>query len=462
MRVVAELADLFAEVGRAEPVLVPLAAVLAAIAVLLAVLGWRRGRVPVFEIGVVYAGVVGLYAVYPLVGYVASGLRYGPLNDLRLLTGQPDPAAVGRIGWHYVVHLLSFVLAYLFFRGRLRLTRPQPEASSHATLVAAALCCVAVSAALMIPGLFFDLSARTYGESYSVYRKLPLIYAQIANRSGQMAFALQVVLLTALLSRFRRTKWLVLAWLAGSFLIMMIRLGSRSEFFMLLFAVLVLYHWQVRPLSLSLSAAGASMAVLVFLAVGSWRAGQTTAQDLPWSGGLFSQSSEFEVLFGNAYDLDQRKHDGGLAGLPPTLLAADLLGLVPQQLLPIEKVDPAEWYVNTFFPDYAATGGGLAFGTVSESIVGGGWLDLAARGVILGFLLAQLHRLVAQSLPSFWSLAFYAWLTSQVYQLFRNTTLSLLPTIVYGFMPAALLVIVLSSLVATLRDREGSSPEAAP
>ena len=61
------------------------------------------------------------------------------------------------------------------------------------------------------------------------------------------------------------------------------------------------------------------------------------------------------MLFGNAYDLDQRKHDGGFAGLPPTLLAADLLGLVPQQLLPIEKVDPAEWYVNTFFPDCAAT-----------------------------------------------------------------------------------------------------------
>jgi hypothetical protein len=146
----------------------------------------------------------------------------------------------------------------------------------------------------------------------------------------------------------------------------------------------------------------------------------------------FAYAGEFEVIFANAYDFRYGLSAASIE-LPPGFYLADLLVMIPHQLLPFEKIIPSEWYVTTVYPLYADLGGGLAFGTICESLVGGGWLDAGARGAALGIILAVIHRRCILHRPSFWLFVFYVWLSTQMYQSFRHTTFFPLYLFVYRF-----------------------------
>ena len=130
-----------------------------------------------------------------------------------------------------------------------------------------------------------------------------------------------------------------------------------------------------------------------------------------------------------------------------SLLVGDLMRLVPQQLLPFEKIDPASWYVGNFYPIYAEGGGGLAFGMVSESVLGGGKYVALIRGLALGGLIALAINFLSRR-PSIWRLIVYVWLFINIYQCFRDTTFSLLGRFAFQFAPGLLLVLLLSQLLA--------------
>ena len=69
---------------QAAPVLLPVVFTLILIWFFLLALGEdASGSHSYFEIGFLYACAVGLYAAYPLIGFIANGLQYTPLNDLR-------------------------------------------------------------------------------------------------------------------------------------------------------------------------------------------------------------------------------------------------------------------------------------------------------------------------------------------------------------------------------------------
>jgi hypothetical protein len=128
---------------------------------------------------------------------------------------------------------------------------------------------------------------------------------------------------------------------------------------------------------------------------------------------------------------------------------------VPQQLLPIEKISPSVWYVNTFYPIYAAMGGGFVFGSITESVLGGGWVDAVGRGAALGLLMAQIHRHHARGGGKFWSFIFYTWATVSAYQSFRTTTFVLAGYAVYRFLPMAIGVSLLASVLRAMPRRTG-------
>jgi hypothetical protein len=179
------------------------------------------------------------------------------------------------------------------------------------------------------------------------------------------------------------------------------------------------------------------------------------------SGGFWSNpfafASEFEILMGNAIDLAQKQLTGALGILPDGFFWADLTGLVPQQFFPFQKVDPADWYVHTFYPVYAAQGGGLAFGTIAEAVLSGGWVSAAARGAALGFCFAKIHRFYVNHSGRYWVLAAYVWLATLSYQAFRNRTFVLLLLFVYRFLPVMITVKVLVTVLNRAARQVGIS-----
>ena len=118
--------------------------------------------------------------------------------------------------------------------------------------------------------------------------------------------------------------------------------------------------------------------------------------------------------------------------------------------------------MNRFFPEYAAIGGGLAFGTISELILTGQWLAALVAGAALGFCFATLHRFYTHRVGSFWIFVLYVWVTTLSYQSFRNSTFHLLVLFTYRFVPAGPFVNLLALALRPMmfRTRPGARGDA--
>jgi hypothetical protein len=430
----------------ALPVVHPMLAMLAVSGIAAAAL-WdrRRGGAP-FEIGAVYVAVVAVYTLYPLLAFLVNGLRISPTGEGRLAQHQPGAAELGLIGWYHVVHAAAFVVVYLVARGR-GAGRALPRLSvSRPTLITALVLYVTIQGTLYAVTIAYDLTASTYAETYLLSRRLPLFLAQATNHLSGIQFVLQLVLLAALFADYRRYRFLIAGWLVVQAASTVIRLGTRTELVLLVLAAVLMYHHAVRPIGLVPVAGAGALGLVVFNAIGHLRAGGWSAADAGGVHPVFGYSSEFEVIFGNAWDLRRLRLAGEIGELPATFHIADLVSIVPQQLSPFTKVDPSTWYVTTFYPDYAARGGAFVFGTIAQSVLGGGWLDLVARGAALGLMLALVHRRWRRRPAGPWAFVFYIWATVLVYQSYRNMTFSLLNHFVFRFVPAWVAVIVLGAM----------------
>ena len=407
----------------------------------------RRGLVPWFEIGSVYVTVVTLYMTYPLIGFLALGQTYSPLNDGRLYMMHPDAESMGRIGWLYVCHLASFAGIYLLVRGRLPSgirALPQPPLS---ILVAMEIMYVGIEGFNTALGLFYDTSANSYLSTYLVARRLPLVFAQLTNHLNGIVYVLAIMLLAALFTRLPASRTVIVVWLAIVGVITIVKLGSRTQLVLLLQSTAIMYDTLVQPIRPRFVVIFAVVGLMCFVAFGAIRNG--AFRDEAASLNPFAYSTEFETLFANALHLDSIR--SSIGPLPAAFYAADFAALVPQQVAPFTKIDRGDWYVNRFFPEYAAMGGGLAFGTISESVLTGGWLAALIAGGALGFCFGTLHRVYSRTPRSFWLFVLYVWTTTLAYHSFRNGTFALLVLFAYRFVPAVLFVSLLAlALRATI------------
>jgi hypothetical protein len=405
---------------------------------------WRRrdGSIPWFEIGAVYAAVVTLYFVYPMIGYLALGQSYTPLNDARLYMLQPQAEDIGYIGWLYVCHLMAFAGAYLIFRGRLPRSQLFLNPPRLSIVVAIVVMYVAIEAFGLFVGLFYNTSADTYLGTYLVARRLPLPVAQLFNHLNGIKYVLSLMLLATLFSRYPASRRLIVGWVTIVAAITVARLGSRTEFVLLVLSVTMMYDLLVRPVRPRLLLAVATVGLMAFVVFGAIRNGVRFGSDGS-TVNPFAYATEFESLFANALHLEHVKSTIG--ELPPSFYLADFAALVPQQFAPFTKIDRADWYVNRFFPADSQAGGGLAFGTISESVLTAGWVSALMAGAALGFCFAKLHRLFVRCSGSFWVLVLYVWVTTLSYQNFRNSTFSLLVLFAYRFVPAVLFVNLLAA-----------------
>jgi len=436
--------------GRTLFVTVPLAAGLLVSGGFLWIL-WRRrrGSVPWFELGAVYAAVVTLYMAYPLAGFLALGGRYTPWNDARLAMMEPRADEIGRIGWLYVCHLAAFAGMYLAVRGRLPRQAPTPGRPRSSLFISVAVVYLSIAAFELFLGLFYQTSADTYLGTYLAARQLPLLFAQLSNHLNGIKYVLALMLMAALFTRYPASRSVIAIWLLLVGVTTIVKLGSRTELVLLILSATMIYDAVVRPIRPRVVVAVAAIGLSGFVAFGALRNGINSGADrTPLNP--FAYATEFESLFANALHLAYVRPTVG--ELPVAFYLADLAAIVPQQFAPFTKIDRADWYVNRFFPAYASVGGGLAFGTISESVLMGGWLSALAAGAALGFCFAKIHRLYVRHSDRFWVFVLYVWVTTLSYQSFRNSTFYLLVLFTYRFVPAVILVTLVAMALRPATD----------
>ena len=442
-------------------VLLPAAAIVAVWVVFVVELQRRTpDDAPLFDLGMVFAGIVAVYALYPLISFLASGMAYTEGHN-RLYQAMPTPVEIGRLAWYHCVFLAVFAGVYLASRGTARRGPGwTPRGLSRGGVIAIVLLFAVAKLFLWGLGLYHDMSFESYSESYVVIHRLPLFLRQVAAHTSGVTRVLAIALLYALFRNYRKYRWIIWGWMGAQVALTFLHLGARTVTVTLGFSAVMMYHYLVRPIRWGPALGGAAAAMALFLSVGALRSAASRGEQV--SLNVLSDTSEFDTLFGNAYDLYEKKQDDEIEELPEMFYFADFVSLVPQQFLPFRKVDAAMWYLEIYYPAVLEEGGGLCFGIVAESIVGFGLVELAVRGAILALLLAMFSRRFMRRRPSAWTFIFQVWLAGRCYMAFRNTTFSLLPLFVWSFLPVYLFVKVAEGLLPARPDAGASAAGAVP
>lgn len=419
-----------------------------------------EGGIPYFEIGVFYAVIVFVYCAFPLLQYIVNGYSFPQNGDIRLFLMQRRPDALGVLWWWYVLYLACFCGTYALARGRRRvvtpLNVPQPDAP---TLAAIAILLIGTWAFFAVLGWFFDMSTSSYLEQYLVIQRLPPFVRQIAAHVRVMSLNLQAMLVVALCCARRRRYNVILAgFLAVTVISRIVWPHARLELFSILLAAIAAYHFVIRRIPFRWAAAGGLIAFVALLALGPLRV--STSRNWQTIKSEMSLQTEFSIIFGNAVDLKYLQNASGAFLNKPSLYWSGILAMVPQQLTPIVKDTPAEWYAREYYPEYFRTGGGLAFGVLAEAVTGYGIWEVIWRGALIGALFGLLHQRLGRGHVSLALLMFYLWMIVWCYQTVRAGTFALLMFLLYHFLTPLLGITVLGGVLR--RGRRAARHLAAP
>jgi hypothetical protein len=363
------------------------------------------------------------------------------------------------VAWLYVAHLGGFALAYAGARGRTAHARLAGRYVSRFALITVLGLWLVIQLYFAVLQRHYDWHFETNFDRYVALANLPRLVAQVTGHLGAIQFTAEVAVLVLLFAALgRRALLFVVPWIGAVAAWTVGQHQSRTELVLLTLAAVVCFHLEVRPLSAPVLSGLAVAGIAGFLLFGATRG--FAAADLSLSKKLFV-ANEFESLFGNACDLKERVRSGEVRSLPPTFFMSDLLALVPQQLIAVTKESPAIWYMRSFYPEDAERGVGFCFGTISESVVGGGAPDAIARGAALGLVFGAIHRFVSKRRPGPWWFIFYVWLTVMAYNSFRMTTFYLLLRVVYDFLPIVILVKGAHAVFGICRRGFSAKPTAA-
>jgi hypothetical protein len=423
--------------GGVRTVVAPLATIVAVTGLFYLVLFARSAVLPVDEIGTWYMAVLAAYTTIPLVVYLALGLQYTPLNDMRLYLAQPQPAEVARGGWYYAAYTAGFAVLYLAVRRQRPHLREMPKVPGASALTAGVGVAISLAISAAVAQIF-DLNAENYADAYRVVQSLPLGVRQVLRLSIGLKLVFGLVLLTWAFADFQRRRWFVVAWFVAEAANTVIGGGARTNLMLLVISGTILYHRAVRPIRLRTAALGGALLLIGFLALGVLRAYRQLTDPTGFSAGV--SGGEFETLFSNVLDLLGRRDGGELAVLHPALWGADFRAVVPSQLLPGPKMTYAEWYITTFYPAAAEAGHGYAFGAVAQSVIGFGAPEVLFRGALVGALFAAADRLYRRRTWALWPTVGYVWMTLWSYQSFRASTFYFLSMLVQQFLPAVVIV----------------------
>jgi hypothetical protein len=443
-----------------RPVLLPLL-VSAGVAVFLVMSLWGGeddAPVPLFEIGTVYCAALTVYSLVPFLNYLLAGMSWTSLSDKRLLAYSARPEEVGRFAWNYVVYFASFAAAYLWARGKGESRRRAAVISDSPPLLLIVVPLFALVVYFYLLYLFRGVDANPsyaqMSDNLQNLKRLPLILYQVSSHLRGMLLILKMALLIVLFGRWESKRWraVLCLWLALETAYTMLNIGARFETVLLLLSALLGYHRLVKPLKLSHAAMIGFLFIAGFQIMGMVR-GYSLKGDQPVAPLTFrsvaSATNEFQTLFATAYDLERMKRAGELENVPAQLYFSDFLMPVPQQILPVRKIDPSQWYIERSGIDGWT---GYMFGVIAQSIVGFGLLELALRGALVGVLFGWAHRWYTRRSSRFLPTLCYVWLCVWSYYTFRASTFYLLSPVIYRVLPVVLLIYVGARLTRRFAD----------
>ncbi len=431
-------------------VLSPVVATVALTLFYVTVLTRRQGHLPIFEAATFFVLATAIYTIVPLLQFALIGMKWmQDISDYRLVQWEPTPQQFGSFAWRHVLLLATFVMTYLLVRGkRLWKARPVTRPSMHMTLAIATIVLICTGYLMALDMYVGPIVSVYEGGSGLANLQVPHVILQIANVAMMVKLTLKQCLVVILLTRWNSRRWraVLLLWLIAELMMTVGALESRTNTVLLLLAFVVGYHQIVKRISTMLAFTIGGAMLVGFLAFGlvrdldveMWKSDRRVAWSAP---------NEFQVLYANAYDMHMRKEQGLIAEVPRQLPFVDVYRLIPSQILPFYKWEPAVWYKNEVL-ELRDVPMGFMFGIVAQSVLGFDWIELFLRALLLALFYAAAHRVWRRYSASFWATVAYLFVLTWAYFAFRASSFEILYRLVYYLAPAAISVKFLTLIVS--------------
>jgi hypothetical protein len=412
---------------------------------------WRRDhRLPIVDVGIVCALITLTYVAMPTIFYIKSGMVWTDLSDPRLLEMRTTPNDLAGVLWLVTAYLAALCFSYGLLRGD-GMPGPEVRIDAQPSHGWALLCILAFALMYQVSvekifNVNLNPSNESLQENYGI-QQLPLLVAQITHNVLGIGRIAELGLVAFAVSRKNWSMAILMAvWLVLEVYLTLSTLGARTYLAMLLLALVLSYHRIVKPISV-VPAASVSVAFLAALVTYGYirDLGRGVSVNEIWSA-----ATEFQVLLANAIHAPWAYDRGLISEVPWAIKLSDLIMLVPQQLLPFQKLDPSDWYVEQI--GATSSGLGLMFGVVAQAELGYGLPEIIVRGALLGSILALIHRKCVKNATSLMAFIVYLWLCVSVYYTYRATTFYISTYAVYRLIPFVLLFWLFSRVFESRRS----------
>jgi hypothetical protein len=421
----------------------------------------HQSQFRVVDLGMAFIWIVFLYAFLPLLGIWLASLGIGTLTEQRLGNELPPSGLVRSVGSSYAAFMLAFAVIY---------SRQRNAHSHHAAVwqvpTSTDIRSLVVLVAVIKLGLLvfrFMLEADVsddYISSYTILRDQSMLIQQLGGLLTAIDFAATVLLIVATVAYAPRFHTLIAVLLGLQIVTAIAGGGSRSSAFLYAFAFVVARTVYGRSLRSSSLAIYGIVGLAAFLVAGLVRSGIKVGEG-PLTLQLV-QSGEFISVFYNSLDLLDRVGDANLLAVKAGMYLADVLRLIPRQIIGDLKIDPATFYVSTFYPEFSDAGGGLAFGAIAESTIGFGWPEALVRGALLGWLYAYIANLCLNGKLTVARIFVYVWFVVMSYQSIRDTTFSTIPRFLMQVLPLLIVLRLSGTLKSAARVPTIARPTTRP
>ena len=446
--------------------LAPLIALLGILMLFLWRLLREDGRAPIADIGSFYVLAIFAYGAIPLLFHLLSGMQLTVLSHSRLLLLDPPPIEYALVGWLHVLFMATFVLTYISIR------KANPFLEIKALSITKNTLKILLLMWLIFEGYFLYLKVfvginfsaaydNSLYESAASYAQLSTTQQQFVAHPMGMLSAIKIGLIIWLTSKWksRTHRWTLIAVLIYILWGYLLAPGGRFAIISIFLAVILTYHHLVQAISFRKMIFYGLLFVFTFFVANMYRGQDTGNSYLAFDAikeasgggsGLFSFANEFQISYGSIIELKHNIQNSVLGIIPWQVYFHDVFLLVPNQLLPFEKIDPVLWYVRvTINSDY------FNYGVIARSIIGFGWVEVIFYGLIMGSIMATIHNWCMQHYGSFWHTFLYIWIAIVVYQSFRNVAMHVAPLFLFQWLPVYFLA---TFMVWVLPKRSSAHP----
>ena len=420
---------------------------------------WRRDRhLPIVDVGALCALITLVYIAVPAIFYIKAGLKFTTRSDGRLMAMGTTTADVADFLWFVTAYISALSVTYSLLRGP-GMPGPRLEIGASPNTGWALLVIVALAAIYQIgiehtfhvhlkPG-YKELRQNILENKVTV---LPLFVAQITHNVIAIGQIAMLGIIAFVFARKNRLLGLALAaYLLVETYSTVSTLGARTYFVMLIIAVILSCHRMLKPIGPVPAAA-----MIIVLLFGLLGYDYVRASIVPNVSDIWSAPNEFQILMTNGINMSWEIARGAIRDVPWQIFYNDFIMMIPQQLLPFRKLDIAEWYIQQM--GWEKTPSGVMFGVVAQSRLGFGLPEIIVRGVVLGAVLAFIHRQCVKHASSLTAFIIYLWLCTSIYYTYRATTFYIATWAVYRLIPFVLLFWLLSWLFRPRQDAAMASP----